>query len=107
MQPINDYVVIERLDAKDLKKDMLIVIPEDAQEKQPVGKVIAVGPGRPYDHYHPNGKIRIPMTVKVGDVVIFYEGASQKIVIDDKEYYAMGETNIFLILNRKENGDDV
>jgi len=118
MQPLNDYVVIELID---LEKDKLIKLSTDA-ENQPVGKVIAVGPGRPLEQLIKHTVVengfevddgclvpaRAPMSVKKGDVVIFYKGAAQKIEISNKEYYVMSETNIFLILNSniKDTNDD-
>ncbi len=109
MQPLNDYVVVKLID---LKKDTLIVLSTDAENSQPIGEVFAVGPGRFLDQLVKqtvekdgfeidNGLVpaRAPMTVKKGDIVVFYKGASQKIEIDNEEYYVMSETNIFLILN--------
>lgn len=43
MKPLNDYVVIERIE--DTTDNSLIVISDDGKEKQPIGKVIEVGPG--------------------------------------------------------------
>lgn len=100
MRPLYDYIVVKRLDAEE-KKDSLIVMPSDAQENQPIGKVIAVGPGRFID----GGAERYTMTVKEGDIVLFYENASQKITLKGIEYSVMSETNVFLILDEGEIND--
>lgn len=103
MQPLNDYVVVQKIEPKkeEDQKSSLIVLPDATKEKQPIGKVIAVGPGRMVED---SPRHRFPMAVRVDDVVLFYEAASQKICIKGEEYYVMSETNIFLILNEEVNG---
>jgi chaperonin GroES len=99
MQPLNDYVVIQKIEPEE-DQTSLIVLPTATKEKQPIGKVIAIGPGRYVENSY---NIRVPMTVKIDDVVLFYEAASQKVFIEGEEYYIMAETNVFLILNKKGN----
>ena len=65
IKPLEDRIVIRQVEAEQTTASGL-VIPDTAKEKPQEGEVIAVGPGRVDD----NGN-RIPVDVKVGDVVIY------------------------------------
>jgi len=70
-----------------------IYLPESAEEKPIAGKVIAVGPGKITEE----GKL-IPLTVKVGDKILFTKYAPNEIKIDDKEYLVIREDDVLAIL---------
>ena len=70
-----------------------IVIPDTAEEKPMMGKVIAIGPGKITD----DGKI-LAMNVKVGDKVLFTKYAPTEIKIDNKEYYVIREDEVMAIV---------
>ena len=65
LQPLADRVLVKPTKREEVTKGG-IVLPDTAKEKPQEGEVIAVGPGRMTD----DGK-RIPMDVKVGDIVIY------------------------------------
>ncbi|MBN2646437.1 MAG: co-chaperone GroES [Thiotrichales bacterium] len=77
IKPLQDRVVIRRVEEKK-QTESGILLPGTAQEKQNMGEVVAVGPGRAAD----TGAI-IAMTVKVGDKVMFGQYSGQE-VKDDK-----------------------
>jgi chaperonin GroES len=52
------------------------------------GKIVAVG----------NGKKDEPMTVKVGDSVLYGKYAGTEITVEGKEYLIMRESDIFAII---------
>lgn len=64
-----------------------IYIPESAQEKPQRGTVVAVGEGKKDE----------PMTVKVGDVVLYGKYSGTEIKIDGTDYLIMREDDILLI----------
>ena len=66
-----------------------IVLPETAKEKPQEGEVIAIGPGKVAD----DGK-RIPMDLKVGDVVIYARYAGTEYKVDDEELIIVRESDI-------------
>lgn len=67
-----------------------IIIPDSARKEKPeTGVVVAVGPGKVGD----DNEI-IPMTVKVGDKVMFSKYGFDEITIGDDEYYVVSENNI-------------
>lgn len=92
-KPLNNYVLMERL-PEESKTAGGIIIPDNAKEKPVRGRVIAVGDGIIED-----GK-RVPMTVKVGDVVLFAKWASSinEVKIDGRDFVLIKENDILGIL---------
>ncbi len=66
-----------------------ILLPDTAKENPQRGKIIAVGPGKLRD----NGE-RTPLSVKIGDEVLFGRYAGSEIKQGDKEYKVMRESDI-------------
>lgn len=87
IQPLADRVLVEPLSAE-TKTSGGIIIPDTAKEKPQRGKVAAVGKGTKDD----------PMTVKVGDEVLYGKYAGTEIKIDDQEYLIMKESDIFAVV---------
>lgn len=93
IKPLNDRVLIQRLDIDDQKSSGGIIIPDTAKEKPQKGEVMAVGEGRLDD----DGK-RTPLAVKAGDKVLFGKYAGTEVKIDGNEYLIMREDDILGIL---------
>ena len=92
--PLGDRVLLKPLSDEDKKTASGIIIPDTiSQEKPEQGKVIAVGAGRIGD----DGKI-IPVSVKVGDTVIFSKYGPDEIKVDGEEYYILSEGSILEII---------
>ncbi len=71
-----------------------IVLPDSSEKEKPVkGKVLAVGPGKMQE----NGTIQ-PMSVKVGDVVLFKKYGPDEIEIESKKYLVGDEDDILAII---------
>jgi chaperonin GroES len=92
IRPTDDRVLIKALEAEE-KTSGGIVIPDSAKEKPQRGKVVAVGPGRVLD----SGE-RAPMTVKVGNTVLYGKYAGTEIKLDGDEHQIMRENEILAIL---------
>jgi chaperonin GroES len=88
IEPLDDRIVVEPMEAEEKTKGG-IVLPDNAQEKQQKGTVVAVGPGRVAD----DGK-RIPMTVKKGDKVIYAKYGGTEIELDDTTYMVLRESDL-------------
>jgi len=89
IKPLSDHMIIEENTTKSG-----IVLPDTAEKEKPQkGKIIAVGPGK----INEKGE-RIPMEVKVGDVVLFQKYSPSEIKIDDKEYLVAREDDIIAIV---------
>jgi chaperonin GroES len=87
IRPLADRVLVEAAPAEERTASGLI-IPDTAKEKPQRGTVIAVG----------NGKKDEPVTVKVGDQVLYGKYAGTEITVEGKEYLIMRESDIFAIL---------
>ena len=92
-KPLNNYVLVQRIEEEN-KTAGGIIIPDTAKEKPSRGRVIAVGDG-----IFENGN-RVPMTVKVGDTVLFAKWASSanEVKIDGTEYVLVKESDILGII---------
>jgi chaperonin GroES len=90
--PLNDKIVVERLEADD-KTAGGIILPDTAKEKPKQGKVLAVGEGKPLE----SGK-RAPFQVKVGDRVLFTSYAGNEVNVDGKEYLVMTEDDVLAVV---------
>jgi len=93
IKPLDDRVLIEPMSKEDQTKSG-IILPDTTEEKSEQGKVIAVGAGR-----IDSGGNRIPMTVKVGDMVLFTKYGPSEIKIDNKEYLIAKEEDILAIIS--------
>jgi len=96
LEPLNDNVVVERLEAAS-KTEGGIILPDAAKEKPMRGKILAVGPGR----LNAAGDKRIALQVKVGNTVLFdrhagYSGS--ELEIDGKKVLVMSEASIIGLL---------
>lgn len=87
IKPIADRVVVEPAEAE-TKTVGGIIIPDTAKEKPQRGKVIAVG----------DGKKDEPMTVKVGDSVLYGKYSGTEVSIDGKDFLIMRESDIYAIV---------
>jgi len=92
IQPLGDRVVIEREESEQ-KTPGGIVLPDTAKEKPKQGRVVSVGTGRQLK----DGTI-VPLSVKVGDRVIFSSYAGEEFKLGDRELLLMREEDILAVL---------
>ncbi len=91
IKPLYDRVLIKRFEEEE-KTAGGIIIPDSAKEKPTKGKVVAVGAGVRAD----SGQI-LPLTVKVGDVVLFAKWGGQEIKVNGEELIIMKESDIIAV----------
>jgi chaperonin GroES len=87
LKPLADRVLVEAAPAEE-KTAGGIIIPDTAKEKPQRGKIVAIGTGKKDE----------PLTVKVGDSVLYGKYAGTEITIEGKEYLIMRESDIFAVL---------
>ncbi len=87
IKPLADRVIIEAAAAEE-KTAGGIIIPDTAKEKPQRGKVVAVGPGKKDE----------PLTVKVGDDVLYGKYAGTEISMEGTDYLIMRESDIVAIV---------
>ena len=87
IKPLADRVLIEP-SAAETKTASGIIIPDSAQEKPQKGKVIAVGPGTKDN----------PITLKVGDSILYGKYSGTELKHEGGDYLIMRESDIFAII---------
>lgn len=93
IKPLSNHIFLEAIEEEKITKSG-IVLPETAEKEKPMkGKVVAVGPGK----FNEKGE-RIPMSVKVDDVVLFKKYGPDEIEIEDKKYLVGEEEDILAII---------
>ena len=85
--PLSDRVVLKQVEAEETTKSG-IILTSAAQEKPQEAEVIAVGPGKKDE----------PMSVKVGDQVLYGKYSGTEIAIDGIDYLIMRENDIYAII---------
>lgn len=93
LKPLGDHVIVQGLDEKETNKAGIILPDTVDKEKPEKGKVIATGPGKLLD----NGS-RAPMSVKVGDVVLFKKYSPDEVKVEKEEYLVISESDILAII---------
>ena len=87
LKPLADRVLVEPAAAEE-KTASGIIIPDTAKEKPQRGKVVAAGAGKKDE----------PMTVKVGDNVLYGKYAGTEITIEGQDLLIMRESDILAIV---------
>ena len=83
LKPLHDKVLVKRTDEEQTTPGG-IVLPGSATEKPSQGEVVAVGPGTKEN----------PVTVKVGDSVLYGKYSGTELKLDSKNYLIMRESDI-------------
>ena len=91
IRPLADRIVIKPLDAEE-KSSGGILLPDTAKEKPQRAKILAVGEGRLTDDGN-----RIPLTVKVGDEVLYGKYAGTEIKYRGEELKILRETEVLAL----------
>ena len=94
IKPLEDRIVIQQLEAETTTASGL-VLPDTAKEKPQEGKVLAVGPGRVDDQGN-----RVPVDVKVGDVVIYSKYGGTEIKYGADEYIILSSRDVLAVVER-------
>ena len=92
LKPLSDRVVVKPEEAEE-KTASGIILPDTAQEKPQMGKVMAVGPGKSSD----SGEL-IKMSLKEGDRVLYGKYSGTEIMVDGDDVLIMRESDILATL---------
>ena len=92
VKPLNDRVLVKRVESEE-KSAGGIIIPDTAKEKPQEGRVVAVGPGK-----LDKGE-RLPMSVQVGDRVLFGKYSGTDVNVGGEEHTLLREDEIFATVN--------
>ncbi len=93
LRPLSNRVIVESVEDESVTKSG-IVLPESAEKERPEkAKVVAIGPGKMLD-----SGTRAPMTVKVGDSVIFKKYGPDEVKVDGKDILVLEEDDILAVV---------
>ncbi len=92
IKPLGDRVLIKPCEEKERTKGG-IVLPDTAKEKPQEGEIVAVGEGRRTE----DGKV-VPLSLKVGDRVLYGKYSGTEITVDDQEYLIMREEDVLAVV---------
>ncbi len=95
IKPLEDRILVQTLEAEQTTASGL-VIPDTAKEKPQEGTVIATGPGR----FDEDGEKRIPLDVKVGDIVIYSKYGGTEVKYNGQEYLLLSARDILAIVEK-------
>lgn len=98
VRAIHDKIVVYRLEAGE-EKIGRFYLPDESKEKPQEGVVIAVGPGRYV------GESFVPVSVAVGETVLFGKYSGTEVKIGDKVYLILREEEILLVLTEAKDGE--
>ena len=87
IKPVADRVLVEPLEAE-TKTASGIIIPDTAKEKPQKGNIVAVG----------NGTKENPISVKVGETVLYGKYSGTELKFEGKDYLIMRESDILAIV---------
>jgi chaperonin GroES len=93
LKPLGDRVVVKASEAEEQTKSGLF-IPDTAKEKPQKGSVIAVGEGK----YREDGT-RVPVDVKVGDMVIYGKYGGTEVKVDGEDYLILRADDIYAVVS--------
>ena len=85
--PLADRVIVKQEEAETTSASG-IIIPDNAQEKPQKGKIVAIGKGTKEN----------PITVKVGDTVLYGKYAGTELKYEQEDYLIMKESDILAII---------
>ena len=91
-KPLNDHVLIKPINGNEVSKAGIILPDTVDQEKPEKGEVVAVGSGKLLE----NGQ-RAPMSVKVGDKVIFKKYSPDELP-GDEDLMVIKEEDILAVI---------
>lgn len=93
LRPLNDKIVVRRIEEQEQRTASGIIIPDTAKEKPQVGEVVAVGEGKMLQ----NGQ-RVAPSVKVGDKVVFNKYAGTEVELGGEKLLVMSEDEVLAIV---------
>ena len=93
LKPLGDHIIVKPITQDQITKSGIVLPDTVDKEKPEKGEVVAVGNGKLLD----NGQLA-PMSVKVGDKVMFKKYSPDEVKVDGVEYLIISEGDVLAIL---------
>ena len=95
LKPLEDRIVVKPGEEEETTVSGS-VIPDTAKEKPQEGEVLAVGPGR----FDDAGAKRVPMDVKVGDIVLYSKYGGTEVKYSGEEYIVLSARDVLAVIEK-------
>lgn len=94
LKPLHDHLIVKAI-SEETKSASGIILPDTVDKERPEqGEVIAVGPGK-----HSDSGSLVPMTVAVGNKILFKKYSPSEIKVDGEEYLVIEESDVLAIIS--------
>lgn len=93
-RPLADRVLVKRVEREE-KSAGGIIIPDTAKEKPQEAEVVAIGNGKVLD----SGET-VPLSVKVGDRILFGKYSGTEIKLDGQEHLILREEEVLGVIEK-------
>lgn len=93
IQPISDRIFLEAIEEPRVTKSGIVLADTSEKERPVKGRIVAAGPGKRTE----KGDM-IPLSVKVGDIVLFKKYGPDEVEVDGKKYLVTEESEILAII---------
>jgi chaperonin GroES len=94
MRLLNDQIAVEPL--TETQTSGGIIVPETFKNNIAKAKVLEIGPGKYAEKISP--LVRIPLDVKVDDIVIYHKGAGIEVEVDGKRVTLITEQAVLAVI---------
>ena len=94
LKPLDDRIILKQSDAEE-KSAGGILLPDSAQEKPQIGKVVATGPGKLLDD-----GTRAQRSVKKKDEVLYGKYSGSEVEVDGEKYVILRESDVLGIVEK-------
>ena len=98
-KPVSNYILVRPVDVPDTTPSGL-VLPESSLDKPNMGTVVAVGDGQWTERAE-----RIPVSVKVNDIILFPKYSGTEVKLNKEKYLIMRDTDLFGIVANETRPD--
>ena len=95
IKPLFDNVIVKPITEDEMTKSGIVLPDTVDKEKPEKGEIVAVGEGKTLD----NGQ-RVPMSVSIGDKVMFKKYSPDEIKVEGEEYLVISQSDIIAILEK-------
>ena len=102
IHPLNDVVVIRRREQDSVSGGGILLI-DSPDFREDIGEVVFAGKGKPHKCKTCGGSGRIPMQVKVGDIVIFSTNGHQITRVGGEELVVLRQDSIIAVIDGDED----
>ena len=92
LKPMDDRVIVSRMDDTTETSAGGIIIPDTAKEKPQMGKVIAVGTDAP------EGRTPLQDLIKEGDKVVFAKYGATEVKVEAETYLILSRSDILAVV---------